>query len=179
MTWNMARKKIVIKPEQLFANVNHVDMIVCGFQESKMRNQSDVQLRIQQYLRRHDFVQIAHSAMWEIMMVVFVKSEHAANIRDPEIRSYRNGLFGMVGNKGGIQFNCVFKNHLFNFMTCHLRHGQNAAEQRNEMMSHFVKETKSREAFKKQFDLDVLSDFSVILGDMNYRMDTTYTEFIG
>lgn len=40
--------------------------------------------------------------MWEIMLLVFAKQKHVVNIRDPEIRTYRNGLFGMVGNKGGI-----------------------------------------------------------------------------
>jgi endonuclease/exonuclease/phosphatase family metal-dependent hydrolase len=40
--------------------------------------------------------------MWEIMLLVFAKQEHVNNIREPEIRTYRNGLFGMVGNKGGI-----------------------------------------------------------------------------
>ena len=74
-------------------------------------------------MRRHDFIQVASSSMWEIMLLVFAKKKHAANIRDPEIRTYRNGLFGMVGNKGGIQFNFNFCNHNFNFVTCHLRHG--------------------------------------------------------
>lgn len=45
------------------------------------------------------------------------------------------------------------------------------------MMSDLIKECKSRETHKKHFDSDVLADFSVILGDMNYRLDTGYVEF--
>jgi hypothetical protein len=116
--------------------------------------------------------------MWEIMLLVFAKQEHVNNIREPEIRTYRNGLFGMVGNKGGIQFNFIFKNHNFNFVTCHLRHGQNAVEQRNAMMSDLIKETKGREAHRRHFDSDILADFAVILGDMNYRLDTGFSQFI-
>ena len=43
------------------------------------------------------------------------------------------------------------------------------------MMSELVKETKSRENQKRLFDSDVLADFAVILGDMNYRLDTGFS----
>ena len=102
VTWNLGRQKILVKPETMFPNSANADIIVAGFQEAAILNQADVQVRIRQYLRRHDFVVIASSSMWEIMLLVFAKQKHVVNIRDPEIRTYRNGLFGMVGNKGGI-----------------------------------------------------------------------------
>lgn len=45
-------------------------------------------------------------------------------------------------------------------------------------MADLISKTKSGETHKKKFDSDVLADFSVILGDMNYRLDTGYTQFI-
>ena len=51
----MARKKLIVKPEQLFLNASQADIIVAGFQESAILNQGDVQVRIRQYLRRHNF----------------------------------------------------------------------------------------------------------------------------
>jgi hypothetical protein len=42
LTWNMARKKLIVKPEQLFINASTADIIVAGFQESAMMNQGDV-----------------------------------------------------------------------------------------------------------------------------------------
>jgi len=116
--------------------------------------------------------------MWEIMLLAFVRLEHASSVRDPEIRTYRNGLFGMIGNKGGIQLNFTFRNYNFNFVTCHLRHGQNAVELRNAMMSDLVKQTKSRDGQRQFFDTDVLADFAFILGDLNYRLDTGFSEFV-
>ena len=45
-------------------------------------------------------------------------------------------------------------------------------------MSNLIQQTKSRENQKKHFDSDVLADFAVILGDLNYRLDTGFKEFV-
>jgi len=45
-------------------------------------------------------------------------------------------------------------------------------------MSDLIKQTRSREPFKRDFDSDVLADYAVIFGDMNYRLDTGFKEFV-
>jgi hypothetical protein len=40
--------------------------------------------------------------MWEIMLIVFVDKKHIASIQEADIKTHRDGLLGMVGNKGGI-----------------------------------------------------------------------------
>jgi len=86
----------------MFPSVANADIVAVGLQESKILNQADVCFRIRQYMRRHDFVEISATSMWEIVLLVFVLQKHSLNVLNPEIRTYRNGLFGMVGNKGGI-----------------------------------------------------------------------------
>ena len=116
--------------------------------------------------------------MWEIMMIVFVKREHAAYILEPSIRTHRDGLLGMVGNKGGIQVNFTIHNHVFNFVGGHLKHGQNAIDARNEMISSMMKTFKSKNDHSLDVDCDVMADFNFILGDLNYRLNTGFDKFI-
>ena len=117
--------------------------------------------------------------MWEIMLIVFVKREHAASIQEPSIKTHRDGLLGMVGNKGGIQVSFSVYNHVFNFVGGHLRHGQGAVDARNEMISNMMKTFKSKNESTHNIDCDVLADYSFIFGDLNYRMNTDFTSLIG
>jgi hypothetical protein len=40
--------------------------------------------------------------MWEIMLIVFVAKKHTTKVMEASIKTHRDGLLGMVGNKGGI-----------------------------------------------------------------------------
>lgn len=62
---------------------------------------------------------------------------------------------------------------MYNFICVHLVHGQKNAAKRNDMMSDLVKNLK---IFRDEIDPDVLSDFSFILGDLNYRLESTFTD---
>jgi hypothetical protein len=55
----------------------------------------------------------------------------------------------------------------------HLVHGANRADKRHEMMSDLIRNLKIH---RDELDPDVLADFSFILGDLNYRMNSTYLE---
>lgn len=43
------------------------------------------------------------------------------------------------------------------------------------MMSELIKNLK---VYREEIDPDVLADFSFILGDFNYRMNSTFTELV-
>jgi hypothetical protein len=46
------------------------------------------------------------------------------------------------------------------------------------MMSDLVKDTKNRYGLKRFLDSDVLADFAFVLGDLNYRLDTNFVDFV-
>lgn len=58
----------------------------------------------------------------------------------------------------------------------HLVHGAKNGAKRNDMMSELIKNMKIS---RDEIDPDVLSDFSFILGDLNYRLESTFTELEG
>ncbi len=64
---------------------------------------------------------------------------------------------------------------MFNFINVHLVHGAKKANKRNEMMSDLIKKLK---VHREEMDSDIISEFSWIMGDMNYRMDSTYEELV-
>ena len=63
-------------------------------------------------------------------------------------------------------------------MTGHLVHGQNTVDGRNEMMSSFMNTFKSKNEQTLDLDADFLCDYNFIFGDLNYRMDSTFSEMI-
>ncbi len=65
--------------------------------------------------------------------------------------------------------------NLFNFINVHLVHGAKRCEKRHEMMSDLIRNLK---IYRDEVDPDILADYSFILGDFNYRMNSTYTELV-
>ena len=62
--------------------------------------------------------------MWEMFLIVFVRRElftETANVSAMKIA--KGAMSGMIGNKGAIAYNFTLKNHNFNIVAVHLRHG--------------------------------------------------------
>jgi len=57
------------------------------------------------------------------MLIVFVSKRHSKQIMEANIKTHRDGLLGMVGNKGACQVTFTLYNRMFNFISGHLRHG--------------------------------------------------------
>ena len=69
-------------------------------------------------------------------------------------------------------------NRVFTFISGHLKHGKNAVDARNEMMGSMLKTFKSKSEATQDLDSDMVSDYSFIFGDLNYRFNTDFTEMI-
>jgi hypothetical protein len=63
----------------------------------------------------------------------------------------------------------------FNFIAVHLLHGQNNREKRDEMMSTLIEYFK---VDRQEMDSDLICDYNFIMGDLNYRIDSTYEAMI-
>ena len=64
---------------------------------------------------------------------------------------------------------------MFNFINVHLVHSAKHFVKRNEMMSELIRRMRNQ---REELDPDVFADFSFIIGDLNYRMETTYDELL-
>ena len=63
----------------------------------------------------------------------------------------------------------------YNVIGCHLVHGQNNREKRDEMMGDVLKGLKYE---REELDPDITCDYNFILGDLNYRFESSYEEMI-
>jgi len=80
-----------------------------------------------------------------------------------------------MGNKGGIHMHFKLNDKHFNFIAVHLIHGQNNREKRDEMMSQLVKTFK---AGRQEMDSDLICDYNFIMGDLNYRFNSSFEQMI-
>ena len=83
------------------------------------------------------------------------------------------GVGGVVGNKGGLQLAFKLYEKVFNFINVHLVHSAKNCEKRHEMMGDLIK---NMNVYREELDPDIISDYSFILGDFNYRMNSTFSE---
>ena len=60
----------------------------------------------------------------------------------------------------------------FSFICCHLKAGANKGGKRSDMMAKILK------GLGTDIEIDATSDFTFILGDLNYRFLSTYTAHI-
>ena len=70
-------------------------------------------------------------------------------------------------------------NRNFNFIATHLRHGQNNEHLRDQMASDLIREFKLQAIQNSvpSLECDQFSDICFFMGDMNYRMNTTFSQF--
>jgi hypothetical protein len=80
-----------------------------------------------------------------------------------------------IGNKGGLHMHFKLNDKHFNFIAVHLLHGQNNREKRDEMMSTLIEYFK---VDRQEMDSDLICDYNFIMGDLNYRIDSTYEAMI-
>ena len=80
--------------------------------------------------------------MWEMFIVVFVKEKLRNEITYVKKESIAKGKLNLIGNKGTVAYSFVLRDRIFNFMGCHLRHGQKKFELRNKMASEVIREIK-------------------------------------
>ena len=114
-----------------------------------------------------------------MFLVVYVKYEFRSDLANINAETIAKGFKNVIGNKGGLALNFTLKNRNFNFIATHLRHGQNNEDKRNEMASELTNEFKLS-AIQRSIpglESDHFSDFCIFMGDLNYRMNTTYKEF--
>ena len=81
----------------------------------------------------------------------------------------------MIGNKGGIQIYFSMNGLHYNFIGVHLIHGQDRRVERDEMMEELLKSLKVK---RQEMDPDIVCDYNFIMGDLNYRFETTYDEMM-
>lgn len=151
MTWNQAEKDVkgFQKLEKIIPNVQDYDLIAFASQECKKSNRLERVGEIEKFMVPKSFVNIDKASqmtwMHEMYLTIFIRRELATDVSKVNQTFLARGFGGFVGNKGGIAYSLKIKNRLFNFIACHLRHGQDKVLERNKMAQELITEMKMQE----------------------------------
>jgi len=118
--------------------------------------------------------------MYQMFLVCFIKRpmlKDVSRVNSQKNAKGKNILVTIVGNKGGLCYSFVLHNRVFNVIGCHLQHKQEKQDKRNFMSRQLIDEFKMYELQAKvqNLDSDQISDFCFYLGDLNYRLKTSFT----
>ena len=151
------------------------DIIVFGFQECKLTAKGKVIELLNSKLMENDYDIVNSINIWEMILIVAVKSWHRHAIGNIRVFSKAKGFAGVIGNKAGLGISFSVYDSLFTIFNVHLYAGQGGKEKRIEMMNSLINENKQGD---DNIDMSELSDYTFIIGDFNFRMNTTYSEII-
>ena len=106
-----------------------------------------------------------------MFLVVLIRKDDHPYVRGVRNSSIALGVMNVIGNKGGLLFEFSIYDHSFSIMNCHLLSGAAKGEKRTDQMGSIMK---GISAGKSKFEPDAAADFSIILGDLNYRFKSTF-----
>ncbi|OCH92145.1 hypothetical protein OBBRIDRAFT_824865 [Obba rivulosa] len=163
-------------------NTPDPDMFVIGFQEivpltAQQIVQADLEKRrmwetkILETLNKKsdqagDYVLLRSQQLVGTALLVFVKAELTAVIRNVEAATHKTGLRGMSGNKGAVGIRLDYHDTNFCFITAHLAAGHSNVDERNADYHTIVDGLH----FLKGKTIDS-HDNVIWLADTNYRID--------
>lgn len=113
--------------------------------------------------------------MYEMFQVIFVHKDDHPYVKGIRSSSIPMGVLNALDKKGGVLVEFSIYDHSFSIMNCHLMSGANNGEKKTDQMGSIMKAIC---AGKVKFEPDAAADFSIILGDLNYRFKSTYQDYI-
>lgn len=151
---------------------NH-DLVIMTFQETKERQKFLTNLK--QFMASNSFQEFKSIYMWEMVLIGFVHNEKMHFNGTIKTAQRACGMGKMLGNKGGLQMYFNYRDKHYNFIGCHLVHGQDNRIKRDEMIEELIR---SFRIDRSELDPDMIADYNFILGDLNYRFESTYEEMV-
>lgn len=114
--------------------------------------------------------QVATVVLWQMRLLVFVRADLAPLVRGVTEDSRATGaLGGKLANKGGISVRLLIGGTSVAFVACHLAAHEPNVKERNEQAAELLRSLHSGE---HGAPLTVTTDHVVLLGDLNYRVDS-------
>ena len=106
-----------------------------------------------------------------IFCICFTKNHLKQKIKIVDTNVIKTGLFGTLGNKGYVNFTIKYSNILISFAVAHFEAGESSNEERIDTLKSILgtKNNFNHQKFKN-------SDFWFIIGDLNFRIQTSSFE---
>jgi hypothetical protein len=137
---------------------------------------------IEKFLLKWGFINVdtTFTSQWEMFLICFVRLDLKPMVANVQSKSIAKGKFNVMGNKGGLCVSFTLGGRLFNFIGGHLIHAPKNFIKRNVMISELIQEFNLHRPQKEKvvgLEIDTLAEFAFVVGDLNYRLNSTFTEF--
>lgn len=155
------------------------NIIVWGAQECPSNSEALSQIdQMSKYLGG-DYVLLKKINNWPMFLVAFL---HKSDFIGVEIRSIKKnyetyGVMNSLFNKGVQLLQFTLYNKKFSFVNVHLPSGASKSKSRAAMMGDSLK-VMSLSKIEDRIEPDASCDFNYILGDLNARFKSTYSQQI-
>jgi hypothetical protein len=127
---------------------------------------------------KNGFMELKSIYMWEMLLIGFAKNTNEnMKLFNGKITTAQRacGVGKVVGNKGGLQMYFRYNDKYYNFIGCHLVHGQDNRIKRDEMIEELIKNFRID---RTELDPDMIADYNFIMGDLNYRFESSFEEMV-
>ena len=105
-----------------------------------------------------------------IYCICFTKTQLKEKINVINTNAIKTGLFGTLGNKGYVTLSLKYMNNILSFAVAHLEAGKNKNQERIDTLKQILDTSINNYSDFKFRN----SDYWIILGDLNFRIDTSF-----
>lgn len=140
-----------------------------------MMKSKDWQKHLRTLMGYYNFECIKSVDLCQMFLLVFIQKELLIFIDKVNCDSKSMGFANIIGNKGGMYISFRLLGYLFIILNCHLAPKVYKILERDNMVKKMVQQFKIE---NEEVHLDVLGDYVIWKGDMNYRIDFTFNETI-
>ena len=177
MTWNLAGIDVPNDLGVMFNSntLDKLDMFAIGVQECGYFKISEWKNQIKFIISRYNYHEVAETDMCQMFLMVFVKDDLIPFIENVETGVKAMGFGNFIGNKGGMVISFKLLGYSFIFVNCHLAPKPYKVLERNKLVKTLLKSVKIEDRFA---EFDMVADYLIWLGDLNYRLDYTFQQTI-
>uniref|UniRef100_A0A8C4R8Z8 phosphatidylinositol-3,4,5-trisphosphate 5-phosphatase n=1 Tax=Eptatretus burgeri TaxID=7764 RepID=A0A8C4R8Z8_EPTBU len=125
-----------------------------------------------------DFRTVASHGLWNMKLLVLVKSEHENRISHVNTSCVKTGLANTLGNKGAVGASFLFGGTSLGFVNSHLTSGNEKTSRRNQNYLDILRFLSLGDKRLNSFDITSRFTHLFWFGDLNYRLDMDVQEII-
>ncbi|KAL5558108.1 hypothetical protein UlMin_034319 [Ulmus minor] len=170
ITWNMNGQVSYQDLEEVVGSSRKFDLLVVGLQEVPRQNISRL---LQEVLLESSYTLVGEAIMQSLQLYVFGPKDSDLFIKELKVQKHSvGGCGGLIGRKkGAVAIRIRYKSIQMMFVSCHLSAHAHKVEERNWQCNHI-----SHSLFSKNWNPYARpTQFTVWLGDLNYRLQGIHT----